>query len=98
MGRYCEYNQLMEGSWKKVILIPLDIDQGWAVVNTEYTQRVTEAREWCLTGIHGRWSVGSDCIPIPDPRIDYKKYLQVTAFLFKGPNDALLFKLAFGGS
>jgi hypothetical protein len=50
---------------------------------------VEQAKEWCLTATHGRWSY----------QIGYfgaQGHCHI--FRFKGPRDAFLFKLTWGGA
>jgi len=108
MGIQVDPNPSMQTKWTAVGLkIPRAIPynpafvMGAALVNRVATlkqlgqerqdleDRARQAQEWCLTATHGRWSY----------QMGYLKdngYCHI--FRFKGPRDALLFKLAWGGA
>lgn len=87
MGIYREFNPLMiEKGWH---MIPSNYESQWVLQNgptawAEYKIRHIEAVEWCKgIMVHGRFS--------------HRYHYGHQQFFFKGPQDALRFKLAWGG-
>lgn len=92
MGRYCYYCPQMARDWHHI---------GMPMSTTAYTLRyLEEIYQWCNENTRGRWSYHARTWyrNETNPRFPHHfRYTQPT-FLFKDTNDAVLFKLAYGGS
>lgn len=80
----------MDEQWHFVPVPFLQSRASWE----ERNEFKAQLADWCNDHSHGRWSYGR-----PSPRSDERgKVIHTnTGFFFKGPNDAILFKLTWGG-
>lgn len=90
MGKYCKYNPHMDEMWHFVPMPTGDTKP----YSPERQALKDQCENWCNEMSHGRWSMGyKKAVFGPGVRL----VLSDGGFFFKGPRDAMLFKLTWGG-
>jgi hypothetical protein len=85
MGKYVKFNP--------------NLIKKWTMIKLSNSVKTEDIDQWCNEHSHGRWTRTARRLTTEDyianPRLGTSWY---TAVFFKGATDALLFKLAMGGS